>query len=101
MTVQLQTVSSLVRYVITCSPWFEQCATFYFIFKITTSIITMLNVRCEQDVSPDLGTNCLQRLSADDKSPHYLLRVYILETNHELYVLENNFRGQAAGAKGA
>ena len=48
LTVQLQTVSSLVRYIITCSPSFEPSATFYFIFKITTSIIIKKNnAKCQ------------------------------------------------------
>ena len=38
---------------------------------LSTNCLQRLSADDRNFVGPDLGTNCLQRLSADDKSCHY------------------------------
>ena len=46
-----------------------------FNFFITSKVSNSLDmIRPEQNVSPDLGPNCLQRLSADDMSGKVLMQ---------------------------
>ena len=48
---------------------------FCFFLILPFSKLSFRNTITEcQNIRPDLGPNCLQRLSADDKSHHYIAR---------------------------
>ena len=67
--------------------------------------VKQLNSR---SVSPDLGPNCLPRLSADDKSHHYQEKCYLFapwEIFHVLFILstadffQNHFFQKLSGVQ--